>query len=551
MRKIIAIVQFFIFTFAQTAIAQPSAVKNVAKSVFSLTTYRADGTVLANSHGVFVGTEGEGVSDLKPFLGAARAEVVDASGKKMNVTRMLGLNDIYDVARFRVDGKTTPAQIANVPSTINQDAWLVTYSQKSPQITDTKVKNVEKFMDKYNYYIFETNVPDNATGCPYVNMYGQVIGLLQVSNLSSDTHACDVNYVRSLTTNGFSHNDACYRQIAIPISLPQDENQARLMLLTASQGTDSLKAISVVNDFIEQFPTAADGYNSRAAIEAAAGQWSLAEQTMLLGIKKCKDKDEAHYNYAKLMFGYATYGLHWTLDDAMREAEAAHKANPLPLYRHLQAEIFFSKGEYQQSLDIFKQLSDDKSYATNELLYEQAQCMRNLKVPNEQVLALLDSAINTTDTLRILETAPYYYTRAQVYVDMERYRDATFDYTRYEYLKQGHVDATFYYEREQAEVKGKLYQQAIVDIARAIILTPQEPTYYAELANVQLRVNKVEDAIKTAQKCTEIAPDYSEGYLLLGLAQVQNDQKAEGLANLQKAKELGSDQADPLIEKYK
>ena len=544
-------IQLILAVFAQTVVAQPSAVKNAAKSVFSLTTYRADGTVLATSNGVFVGTEGEGVSDLKPFLGAARAEVVDASGKKMNVVRMVGLNDIYDVARFRVDGKTTPANVSNVPSTVNQEAWLVTYAQKSPQITSTKVKSVEKFMDKYNYYIFGMNAPDNATGCPFVNMYGQVIGLLQMSKTSFDTHACDVNYVRSLTTNGFSANNAYYRQIAIPIALPQDENQARLMLMTAGQGTDSLKAVSVANDFIEQFPTATDGYNSRANIEAAAGQWSQAEQTMQLGIKKSKDKDEAHYNYARLMFGYATYNLHWTLDDAMKESEAAYKEKPLPLYRHLQGEIFFRKGEYQRALDIFKELSNDKSYSTNELLYEQAQCMRNLKAPNEQVLALLDSAINTTDTLRILETAPYYYTRAQVYVDMERYRDATFDYTRYEYLRQGLVGADFYYEREQAELKGKLFQQALNDIARAIKLNPREPVYYAEMANVQLRVNKVEDAIMVAKRCTEIAPDYAEGYLVLGLAQVQNNQKAEGLANLQKAKELGSDQAEPLIEKYK
>ena len=57
--------------------AQPAAVKNVAKSVFTLTTFRADGSLLASSHGVFVSETGEAVSDLKPFLGAARAVVID------------------------------------------------------------------------------------------------------------------------------------------------------------------------------------------------------------------------------------------------------------------------------------------------------------------------------------------------------------------------------------------------------------------------------------------------------------------------------------------
>ena len=95
--KFILILQLFIFTTCPTLMAQPAAVKNVAKSVFSLTTFGADGSLLANSHGVFVGADGEAVSDLKPFIGAAKAVVVDAQGNKMNVTRILGLNELYDV----------------------------------------------------------------------------------------------------------------------------------------------------------------------------------------------------------------------------------------------------------------------------------------------------------------------------------------------------------------------------------------------------------------------------------------------------------------------
>lgn len=549
-KKILFVSNFLILTFTSSLFAQPSAVKNVAKSVFSLTTFRADGSILASSHGVFVGGEGEAVSDLKPFLGAATAVVVDAMGNKMNVTRMLGLNDIYDVARFRVDGKTTPAAVANVASTNGQDAWLITYGLKSPEIVATKVKSVEKFMDKYNYYIFGMNAPDHTTGCPYVNMYGQVIGLLQMSTTSFDTHACDVAFIRSLSVTGFSLNDPSFQQIGIPIALPSNEDQARLMLMMSSQSKDSLKYTATINDFIEMFPSSTDGYNHRALIEAAAQQWNNADETMKTCIKKANAKDEAHYNYGKMMYNYAVNGLHWSLDDALNEANAAYKENAAPLYQHLQAQIIFAKGDFQQSLNIFEQLSKDKSFSTPELLYEQAQCKRKLNAPNEEILALLDSAINTTDTLRFVETAPYFLTRAQVYDEMGKYRDAVFDYTRYEYLVQGRVNASFYYIREQAEVNGKLYQQALSDIARAIILAPQEPTYYAEMANLQLRVKKPEDAIKTAQRCTEIAPEYADGYLLLGLAQIQTKKKTEGLANLQKAKDMGSEQAQPLIDKY-
>ena len=548
--KFILILQLFIFTACPTLMAQPAAVKNVAKSVFSLTTFGADGSLLANSHGVFVGADGEAVSDLKPFIGAAKAVVVDAQGNKMNVTRILGLNELYDVIRFRVDGKTTPANIANVASTYQQDAWLVTYAMKSPQIVATKVKNVEKFMDKYSYYIFGMNAPDNSTGCPFVNMYGQVIGLLQMSNTSFDTHAVDVSFIRTLTASGFSVNDANFKKIGIPAAMPADESQARIMLIMSGQSGDSLKHVAAVNDFIQAFPLLNDGYNARAILEANAQQWNNAEETMKTAIKKATLKDEAHYNFAKLQYDNAIYGRHWTLDGAYEEVSEAYKLNPAPLYRHLQAQIHYAKNDYQQALEILQQLSQDKQFSTPELLYEQALCKQKLNSPTADVIALLDSAINTTDTLHLNEAAPYFLSRAQALEEEGKYRDAVFDYTRYEYLMRGQVNSQFYFLREQAEMKGKLYQQAIADIARAIILSPQEPTYYAEMANVQLRVNKPEDAIKTAKRCIEIAPEYSEGYLILGLAQLQTKQKQEGLANLQKAKELGNEQAQSLIDKY-
>ena len=140
--------------------------------------------------------------------------------------------------------------------------------------------------------------------------------------------------------------------------------------------------------------------------------------------------------------------------------------------------------------------------------------------------------------------------RQPVLLVLEGFRQAVFDYTRFEILQQGRVTADFYYTREQAEVKGRLYQQALSDIARAIILAPDEPVYYAEMAQLQLRLNKTEDALKTAQRCTEVAPEYPEGWLLHGLALVRLDRKAEGLASMQKAKELGSTQAEALIKKY-
>ena len=74
--------------------------------------------------------------------------------------------------------------------------------------------------------------------------------------------------------------------------------------------------------------------------------------------------------------------------------------------------------------------------------------------------ALLDSAINTTDTLRILEAAPYFLERANVYHAADSFRQAVFDYNRYEYLMQGRVNANFYYIREQARPSANIVTSA-------------------------------------------------------------------------------------------
>jgi tetratricopeptide (TPR) repeat protein len=112
------------------------------------------------------------------------------------------------------------------------------------------------------------------------------------------------------------------------------------------------------------------------------------------------------------------------------------------------------------------------------------------------------------------------------------------------------VNSNFYYMRYRAEVEGRLYQQALNDIEKAITMTPQSDLYYSEKAALLVRVGYYDDAIETAKICIQLAPDHSDGYLFMGLAQCLKGEKAEGVKNLQKAKELGDAQADDLIEKY-
>ena len=165
-------------------------------------------------------------------------------------------------------------------------------------------------------------------------------------------------------------------------------------------------------------------------------------------------------------------------------------------------------------------------------------------------LVLIDSCVAMFSRPYLKEAAPYLLHRAQLLMDMNRHRQAVNDLHDYEALMKAQLNANFYYLRFQAEVGGRLFQQALNDIDQAITMAPTSDLYYAEKASLQVRVGQYDEAMETAKAAIQVAPDHSDGYLFLGLAQCLKEQKDEGLKNLQKAKELGDPQADDLIEKY-
>ena len=534
--------------------AQTSAVKKVAESVFTLTTFNKDGALLNSCNGVFTGNDGEAISDLSPFTGAASAVVIDSKGNKHNVTRILGGNEIYNVVKFMVDGKTKSATPAASAAQAGSALWLMPYTNKSAKPVAASVKSVEKFMDKYQYYILNCNNEGNIEGCPFVNDNGEVVGILQSSSISGDIHATDANFILSLTTNGLSVNDDVFRKIGIPTALPAERDQAILSLMLTGQLGDSTKYAAAAGDFLKSYPELIDGYSAKAQICTNSNDFDGADKYLQEAVSKTKDKDNAHYNYAKFVYlkeiykSDIPYGK-WNLDLAMKEISSAYSIKQLPLYKDLEGQILFAKGEYGKAYDTFMELTGS-NLKGGDLYYNAALCKQQLKAPDTEIIALLDSAVNNADTLNFSSSAKYYLMRADLYNNTGDYRKAVFDYARYEIASGGKVNAEFYYKREQIEVKAKLFKQALSDIDKAIYLSPQEPTFMAEKAALQLRLNMFKEAIASATKCIETAPDFSDAHLVLGLAKIKTGEKAEGLKLLEKAKGMGNSQAQALIEKY-
>ena len=173
-----------------------------------------------------------------------------------------------------------------------------------------------------------------------------------------------------------------------------------------------------------------------------------------------------------------------------------------------------------------------------------------MQAPAEEVLALMDSCMVRFTEPYTEAAAPYLLERAQARMNAGQARSAMLDYDAYFKAVNGNVNDLFYYYREQAALKAKQYQRALDDLAKAIELNPKDLTYRAELAVVNIRVGRNEDALNVLKAALEVDPKYAEAYRLMGIAQIQMKQKSEACASFAKAKELGDTNVDALIEKH-
>lgn len=547
--KRISIIIMTLVLCASSLMAQPGPVQKVSKSVFTLTTFNKDGGIIASTQGVFIDNKGTAISTFKPFVGATKASIVDASGKSMNVDAILGADELYDVAKFRIIGATTAAPIASKASVAGEKVWLVPYSIKKSPFQQEDISSVENFMTTYNYYIFSSSVPENAVGCPFVNKNGQVIGLMHTNG---QTTAIDANYAKQLKVTGLSTLDAALRETGIRTALPDTEQDA-ITMMTLKKGQIPVDVYNeYTQEFINKFPTSAFGYKEKALYLVDQEKYDEAAKLMEEGIKKSKAKDEAHSNYADLIYqkiaykGDSTYTA-WTLDMAIDEAQKAYAAKPQPVYKHQEAQINFLKGNYQKACDMFLDLTKSNLNG-GELYFEAAQAKTHLKAPAQEIEVLLDSAISVG--ARTGMAGNYYLARANFLNEQGQYRRAIQDYNMYDSIARP-VDASFFYTRYQCETKLRMWQPALLDIARACYLAPKQPTFFAEWASLDLRVKRYDEGISAATHCTELAPEYADGYLLLGLLQKEKGLKDEAIKNLKKAQELGDTRAAEYLSKMK
>ena len=493
--------------------------KKAAQAVFTLKTFKADGTLLGSANGVFVSENGEAVSCFTPFKDADRAVVIDAQGKEWPVETMMGANDMYDVAKFKVAAKK-PVALATGSAANGAPVWLLPYSvKKEPASVSGTVSKAEQFQDSYTYYTLTLQAQEQQQGCPVINEAGQVIGLLQAAadQQATTSYAVSAPFAVSLHTNGLSMSDAALKTVHIPLAIPDKYDDALLALFMGASAMNAQQYQDYVNRFIAQYPDAPDGYTYRARLEVAANEFAKADEDMKKAVKVAEKKDDAHYQYAQLIYQKELLQsdqpyAEWNLQRALEESKLAYESNPQPVYRLQQAQILYAQQQYGEAYTVYQELSKGDLRGAD-IFYAAAQCKLQMD-DKRAAIALLDSAMSTFSRPYVKTAAPYLRARAQLSMELRR------------------------------------YQLAINDMNDLVALEPNSAELWAEKASYELRVNLFDEALTSAREVLRLDPQSSDGYLMTGIAQCQKGNRQEGLQNLQKAQSLGNPQADNFIQKY-
>ena len=488
----------------------PKWADKARQAVFSIVTYGADGKMMGTGNGFFVSEDGVALSDYALFKGAARAEIINTEGKRFQVLEIMGANEMYDVLKFKVE--------------LN--------GQKA----------------------FSLAVSDNVPAS------GSRVYLLPYSTQKKDKSTCyamDARFAMAQEINAFSLNDGSLSNIGIKKALPDSEEQALVTLLMASTTNKEAYAM-ILNDFIKKFPNNADGYVRRATYELGLSldEASLvkAEADLDKALEVSTDKAETLYERANLIYNYQltkpelTY-KDWTYDKALDEVRQSQAINALPAYSQLESDILFAMQNYAEAYKAIEKVNAS-ALASAATWYNAAHCKELMKAPADEVIALMDKCVSTFTPPYTETAAPYLLERARIYTNAEKYRLALVDYDEYLKAVNGKVNDQFYYLRGQCAMQAKAFQRALDDYTEAIELNPDDLTYRAELAVVNMRVGRNDEALKVLDAAIAKDANYAELYRLKGLALLQLKKNKDARAAFNKAKELGDPQVDALIEKY-
>lgn len=564
MRRIIITAVVLLTVVSSTFAAKmPKWVKNSRNAVCQIIAYNEEGNETGRTTGFIVSPDGAGISEYDIFSNAATAVAIDSKGVSHNISFLLGANRIYDVVRFKMetDKQMTSLKMSESSAQEGEILYMLPYStEKSIQPVLFTIQKITGMAEDYTYYALSGNLMSDAAGCPLLNADGQVVGVIQ-SSIETDTcnYAIDSRFAESLAiSSALTLNEDNYKGLTFPKALPDNEEQAQVFLFM-NQGGDPGRYSKILDQFISQYPESPEGYIRKGTMLITSGDSARYDDGIALLDKAAAiapQKDNALFEYARLI--YATLTSQpvvrkegWNLDNALGKINEAISINEVPAYLQLQGNILYSLERYADALDSYRKLNKT-NIASPETYYYTSVIKGKMNVGADEIIATLDSAVNFYGRPYTSNVAPFILERATTKEGLERYRDAVLDLNEYEQIVgASKLSSEFYYYREQIEIKAKMYEQAIRDIEKAVLLAPDDMGLSLEQASLLLRMGMVAEATPIMKKLVTEYPDDTDCQRLMGICLMRSDNEAQAKVHLQKAKELGDDLADQLLKTIK
>lgn len=547
---------------AHTADSEP------ARAVVNVFTYRADGSLIGNTYGFFIQPDGTGITSYQLFVGAARAEVIDAQGNKLPVSRVLGASSTMDVLKFRVETKkeTDFLPIATASAKEDAEALLVNYSTKKKAApTGVRINKATNY-NGYGYYDISAANAERNYGCPLINSAGEALAIVQKNVGKDEKTACalDARAPEALKITTTSAINSDLSRLEIPRVLPEAEKDALsyvYMLGSASQGVQ----LAALDDFIAAFPENAEGYVNRANFYGNLdGKYNEARADFATALEKSKNAastmktDEVHHAFSKLLYRWsltaAAEDAKTLCEEALAEEEAAYQTAANPLYLQQQAEILIVAERYAEAKEKLEEFNRS-NLATPETLFRQVQVLQAMGTDSLEVLAAMDNVIaHMEKPYAHPQAATYLLARAMQRVRIGLYRDAISDFNEYEkVIGPQQLSHNFYYLREQTERQARMFQQALDDIRSAESRASGEDynLYRLEEMSILVQVQLFDEAITCGEDLLSRIPEDGLLHRLLAVAYGEKGQKRKAQEHLQRAAALGETGLEPLTNKYK
>ena len=426
--------------------------------------------------------------------------------------------------------------------------------EKVKTCATAQISSVKTVADSCLYYTLSYATDDSYLCAPAFNAKGELLGVTQPS-MGSNGYVLGIEFANRIGIKAITSklNALALESIHIPKGLPDNDSESLVYLYMNSNSMENEQYLDLLNLFIETWPDNAEGYVRRASPLIDMHKFEEADQDLQTYLRLSQDKALAHTKIADIINTKLVYQPEpayepWTFDVALGHADEAIAAQPDQLeYKMLKGQILMAKKDFRGAIDLYDEIlrGPDRSpeiYYVSSLAHEGAGDSISV------VIAALDSALAMFPNPMPAEAAQYVLRRGQLYSVAGRYRDAVNDYNQYCFLCNNRVNVSFYYDRAKLEEKARMYQQALDDLTTAIGMSPKVPVLYIEKCALLLKVNELGECVNTAKQLLSFDAQNVDALRIMGYAQTQSGNKAEGKANLQKAAELGDESAKEILK---